>query len=148
MIHFLDSSFQRELVEVLSPNARFEHEAIHVSAPGTRGIIDDAHQRYLQLGYVSMMRDDEVAFLQRGSHRIELIHGDVPEHFGYLFTQGEQGSEWYHRQLRDLRGNTLWELLDHGSNQARAYALFRHLHTGLVLQILHRERPLFEGIEW
>lgn len=148
--HFLDSRFMRDLVEILKPEARFEHEAIHSFDPsGVNDPVHHSHLQYLNLGYELVKIGPGIAFMVRHTHRVELIQTTVPEHVGYVFPYGEAGRELYHEQASDLKESMgVWEFIEDDTDSTRSFALFRHLPTDLVLQILHRERPLFEGIEW
>lgn len=154
--HFLDSDFQRDLVAALLPEARFEHEAIHVFAPDESMVVGrdtdplrHACAQYTNLGYTLVRASEEIAFLVRQAHRVELILTTTPEHIGYVFPYGDPGRELYHQQVGELKSlPIIWEYLEDGTDSTRSYVLFRHVSTGLVLQVLHRERPLFEGIEW
>lgn len=148
--HFLDSRFMRDLVEILKPEARFEHEAIHAFDPqAANDPVHHSHLQYLNLGYRLVKVAGDVVFVSRHSHRVELIPTTTSEHVGYVFPYGEAGRELYHEQVSDLNESTgVWKRMESGYNSSRSYALFRHTSTDLVLQVLHRERPLFEGIEW
>jgi hypothetical protein len=147
--HFLDIKFQRDVVDCLFAEARFEHEAVHGFAEPGGDSINHSYLKYLELDYVPIFKGVDVAFVARGAHRIELVRNNVPEHIGYVFPYGDAGRDLFHEQITELKEQVaIWEVLDSGTDSSRSFVLFRHRSTDLVLQILHRERPLFPGIEW
>lgn len=150
-MHFLDGPFRSSLGAILLPSARFEHQAIHASAElGYRaGPIQFTSLHYQQMGYGVLKQTQELAFLERGDHRIELILPAVPEHVGFVFPYGDEGLSPYLDQLNRISGSVGWSLIEREDDPTtRSFGLFRHLSTGLVLQILHRAQPLFRGVKW
>jgi hypothetical protein len=70
---------------------------------------------------------------------------------GYIVPYGQPGEaeytaygDYFSKQTCEL-GKT-WRLIESERNETRVYAIFKHMSTGLHLQLLHRQQALFPDL--
>ncbi len=155
-VSFLDPAFQQDVVQAVNARVsadgfplRFEHLAIRETSKGS---MRSDLRLYQSLRYRLVKDAGEVLFFTDGiTQRIELIPHNYTEHVGYIVPYGQLGEaeytaygDYFSKQTCEL-GKT-WRLIESEGNEARVYAIFKHVSTGLHLQLLHRQQALFPDL--
>ncbi len=154
-VSFLDPAFQQDIVQVVNARVgaggsslRFEHLAVREAVKGSmRG----DYRSYQSFGFLLVKDAGGVMFIVKDNTRIELIPHDAIEHMGYIVPYGKLGEAEYTAYgdyfSKQASGSGLtWSLIESERNDARVYAIFKHMPTGLHLQLLHRQQALFPDL--
>lgn len=156
--HYLDRYFLGSLLEILHPHSRFEHRRLFVSrfsaaVPVAADWACGPLTEFTGIGYRLLQREPGVAYLALREDRIAIVRdndGSDPERLVYVFPHCDVGHSCFMDQYRQLDGGSpTWERLSIGTNHRGVCSVVvRHVATRQVVEFVHRDEPIFPGIEW
>lgn len=124
-----------------STDFHHEHDAIHA------GNVRDAETLFRCLGYhiLRNVNGSRAFFAQKMNHRLEIMDSEwAPEHTAFAVARREELAVTI-QTLRAIPGQ--FEIIESKEDdEFFGQVLFRHRHTGSVMQVVWRKTPLFANV--